>query len=106
MSRGVAQTDLDMTHTYDSEGKMTLATYPAVGGVTGASYSFGYDSMGRPTTMTDQNNPYAPVVTAVNYGPAGELLSIAGQAFSESRSYNSRLQLTSLNNGTSNMTFA
>jgi hypothetical protein len=26
--------------------------------------------MGRPTTVNDQNNPYIPVVSAVNYGAA------------------------------------
>jgi YD repeat-containing protein len=40
------------------------------------------------------------VISAVSYGPAGELLSMTGWNYSEGRGYNSRLQLTSLNGAT------
>ena len=52
-----------------------------------------YDSLGRPYSMNDGS---ANVISSVTYGVANELLSISG-IYNESRSYNSRLQLTGLN---------
>ena len=66
-------------------------TYP-----NGQAYAYGYDTMGRPNAMTDQGTQQ-PVISSVSYGPAGELLSMSG-VVNETRSYNSRLQLTALNN--------
>ena len=66
-------------------------TYP-----NGQAYAYGYDTMGRPSGMTDQGTQQ-PVISSVSYGPAGELLSMSG-VVNETRTYNSRLQLTALNN--------
>ncbi len=91
----VVQRDLDGSWTYDSEGKMTSVTYPAgSAGPVAGTYTVGYDAMSRPRTLTDPQS--AGLVTDVSYGSAGELLSISG-LYTESRSYNSRLQLTALN---------
>jgi YD repeat-containing protein len=70
---------------------MLSVTYP-----NGQAYSYGYDTMGRPSAMTDQGTQQ-PVISNVSYGPAGELLSLTG-VVNETRSYNTRLQLTALNN--------
>ena len=52
---------------YDSEGKMLSQQYPL-----GTTYSYTYDSMGRPTKMTDTGTSI-DLVSTVTYGPAGEL---------------------------------
>ncbi len=86
--------DLDGSWTYTEE-KMTRVTYPSgSGGPAAPSYTFGYDSMARLNTMTDSSQ--SQLVTGVTYGAAGEITGIAGQ-YTESRGYNSRLQLTSMN---------
>jgi RHS repeat-associated protein len=107
--------DLDATWTYDNEGKVTGFTLPSMTSTTGSaygvtpttvaglSYTQGYDSLGRATTLRDQNNN--TVISNVTYGPAGELLTLAGMV-NETRTYNSRLHLTGLNNGSANWTFA
>src|SRR5271165_6537154 len=74
---------------YDSEGKMTSLTYPSVSNHSG-TYTTGYDSMARPSTLVDNsNNTWA---SNVAYGPSNEPLSLNN----ENRTYNSRLQLTSV----------
>ncbi len=83
--------DLEGLWSYDNEGRMMSVTYP-----NGQAYAYGYDTMGRPSGMTDQGTQQ-PVISSVSYGPAGELLSMTG-VVNETRSYNSRLQLTALNN--------
>ncbi len=90
--------DLDSSYGYDSEGKLTSVTYPqALDGSNnvagGTTYTYGYDSMARLYSMTGPNN--MSVISSAAYGPAGELLSMAG-AVNETRTYNSRLQLTRL----------
>ena len=57
-------------------------------------------SYGAPASMGD-GSPNA-VIGSVSYWPAGELLSMTGWNYSETRSYNSRLQLTGLNGVTFN----
>lgn len=93
--------DLDGAWSYDSEGRVSRVTYPTghdTGGGTlgGQAYTYGYDSMGQLNTM---QNPSYQIVTGVTYGPAGEVLTLAG-ILNETRSYNSRLQLTSFNEAT------
>ncbi len=75
--------------TYDNEGKMTSASYPSVSNHSG-TYTTSYDSMALPSALTDNSsNTWASGVT---YGPSNELLSIN----SESRTYNTLLQLTTI----------
>jgi len=86
---------LEATLTYDDEGRMTSIKYPdfqydpATGsGPTGPTYTYSYDQMGRPLTLTG-----GAYVSGVTYGPAGELTSING----ETRTYNEQKQLTGIN---------
>jgi RHS repeat-associated protein len=97
--------DLDANYSYDNEGHVTQLTYPLAGSNGRPVYGYGYDAMGRPNSVTQTGGPGAnlplSLATSVNYGPAGELLQInngngAGSTF-ESRTYNSLLQLTSIN---------
>ncbi len=86
--------DLDGSWTY-TEDKLTGVTHPSgSGGPAAPSYTFGYHSMARLNTMTDSSQ--SKLVTGVTYGPAGEITGIGG-LYTESRSYNSRLQLTGMN---------
>jgi len=62
---------------------------PATGSdPTGPTYTYSYDQMGRPLTLTG-----GAYVSGVTYGPAGELTSING----ETRTYNEQKQLTGIN---------
>ena len=69
---------LEATLTYDDEGRMTSIKYPdfqydpaTATGPTGPTYTYSYDQMGRPSTLTG-----GAYVSGVTYGPAGELTSI------------------------------
>ena len=86
---------LEATCTYDDEGRMTSIKYPdfqydpaTASGPTGPTYTYTYDQMGRPLTLTG-----GAYVSGVTYGPAGELTSING----ETRTYNEQKQLTGIN---------
>jgi hypothetical protein len=68
---------------------MTCVAYPL-----GATRSIGYDSLGRPMSLSDSQ--YGGLVGNVAYGPAGELMSMSGTAVNESRTYNAMGQLTQL----------
>jgi RHS repeat-associated protein len=106
---GSYSTSLAQSWTYDNEGRVTSMAYPSAGlnqdgtNVRTQSYSYGYDIMGRLSTMqsTVSPNPPTNVVTGTTYGPAGELLTIAfaGRP-TETRTYNSLLQLIGLNEST------
>jgi RHS repeat-associated protein len=85
--------NLDIGYTYDNEGRTTAMSYPSTGG-TGIGYNYSYDSLKRLSGMTDFNS--ATVVSSVSYGTANELLGMNYSGYSESRSYNSLLQLTDL----------
>jgi len=68
---------------------MTSVTYPSVSNHSG-TYTTSYDSMARPFALVDNSsNTWA---SNVSYGPSNELLTLN----SESRTYNSLLQLTSI----------
>jgi len=86
--------DLNLGYGYNKEGKLSLATYPtdAYGHMPYFNYSF--DPMMRPAGMTDQSG--ASVVSGVLYGPANELTQMSYNGGTETRSYNSMLQLTSI----------
>jgi RHS repeat-associated protein len=83
--------DLNAAWSYDNEGKLSSVSYPL-----GGSYNYGYNEMGQLKTMKDPNDPNQGwLVSDAQYGPAGELLTMAG-AVNETRSYNSRLQVTEI----------
>src|SRR5260370_22624858 len=79
---------------------MTSIGYPAGG----PSYTYSFDGMMRPSVMTGQSN--VQVVNNVQYGPANELLSMTmPSAGTETRTYNSMLQLTSISGMGQNVTY-
>ncbi len=91
--------DLNLTYSYNAEGKMVSMGYP-----TGPSYTYSFDNMMRPSGMTDQSN--IAVVNNVQYGPANELLSMnMPSAGTETRTYNSMLQLTGISGMGQNVTY-
>jgi YD repeat-containing protein len=68
--------DLDSSYGYDNEGKLTSLHYPdywtdGVGQTTSATYTYTFDSMGRPIKLTDQSQ--VDVAWGVSYGIAGQL---------------------------------
>jgi len=100
-------TDLEADYTYDNEGRTTAVQYPSSTAnsngtlVTTAGPDLGttYDTMGRPLTLTNLANN-SRIISAASYGPSSQLLSITGQV-SETRTYNSMLQLLTLSSSNS-----
>jgi YD repeat-containing protein len=81
-------TNLETSQTYDNQGRVLTVTYPD-----NKTYTYAYDGMGRPISFTDnQQNPQT-WVNNVQYGLSGELLQISYAGYTETRTYNSRLQL-------------
>jgi len=72
---------------------MTSVTYPTVSNHS-AKYTYGFDASARPSTMQDINS--VTQVSGLSYGPSNELLGITYYGLSETRTYNSRLQLTAI----------
>jgi hypothetical protein len=66
--------------------------------VAGPSYSYTYDTMHRLGGMMDQSTDTS-VVSNVQYGPANEMLTANYFGVYETRSYNARLQVTSIGVG-------
>lgn len=108
------QRDLDAEYGYNNEGQVTSVKYPAWDDngsgswqvVPGAFYWYTFDSMGRPSKMTD-NDPQRPVdwVKDVLYGPAGNVtqtryLETKGASapqdvyYLQTHTYNTLFQLT------------
>ncbi len=86
--------DLNLAYSYNNEGKPTQIVYPydAASGIS-PTYNYTYDAMARLNGMTGTDNG---VVSNVSYGPANELLSINYYGATETRTYNSLLQLTNI----------
>src|SRR5258708_1394490 len=91
----MSSSNLDAQWTYDNEGRMTSVKYPDTLSGTGATYNFSYDTLGRINGMT---NPGASqtLVNGVSYGVAGQLLGMSYLGYTETRVYNSLLQMTRL----------
>jgi RHS repeat-associated protein len=104
---GTVTVNLDSTSTYNNEGKVTAMTYPStINGsdtpVPGPTYNYSYDSMYRLSGMTSGSTT---VVSGVSYNAANQLLSMSYSGINETRGYNVLNQLTSLNNGSANLTY-
>jgi YD repeat-containing protein len=97
-------TALETVQTYDNEGKVQTVKYPdsQVSGsatlVTGATYTYAFDSAGRPNGLTD--NSAVTWVQSVSYGAANQMTSMqyrnGANFWREDRTYNERLQMTRL----------
>ena len=81
-----------MSYQWDNEGKMTSYT-----DVSGVEYDYTYDGMGRATNLTGAGQQ----VVSATYGPANQLATLG----SETRQYNSLLQLTGIVWGARSMTY-
>ena len=87
------------TYTYDNEGRRSGLTYPTsyqwsgtnYFSVAGRSFTYGYDAMGRPYSMSDGSTSW---VSTVSYNAAGQVTAATGGYWSETRQYNVRGQLT------------
>jgi RHS repeat-associated protein len=103
--------DVDAQYSYDNEGKMTSVTYPQSSYIDQnlqvqqspvTTYTYGFDTMGRLTSMTgpgvdNWGNPASVnIVNGVQYGPASEMLQMSYFGATETRQYNTRLQMTRL----------
>ena len=96
----VMNVDLNGSFTYDNEGRMTSEGYPTDNAGTTASIGFGFDSMGRMYTLTDQLASQT-IIQSATYGPANELTQITGSPYygawgTETRTYNVMKQMTGL----------
>jgi RHS repeat-associated protein len=94
--------NLDALYVYDSEGKNTSVTYPttytwngsALVPTAGPVYTYSFDSMHRPSGLTDQNNNVD--VSGVQYNAANQYLALSYFGANESGTFNSMNQLTRL----------
>src|SRR5262249_51272404 len=91
------------SYQWDNEGRMTSMQSPTVtlpfgspsSSVTLPTEGFQYDANGHLGGMTwDTGSGPSPYASA-SYGPAGEMLSLSYGGMTETRTYNSLLQLTS-----------
>src|SRR5581483_9761497 len=100
-NRGTQQADLEASYSYDNEGRTATVKTPDAYGPSGAppgwvavpgtTFTYTYDTMGRPSKLTANG---ADSVKDAVYGPAGELKSLWYSGVTETRTYNSRLQVT------------
>jgi RHS repeat-associated protein len=88
---------LEASWEYDDEGKVKSIQYMTFyqGGypTAGPKYTYTYDSMARPLSLSDGTNNFASGAT---YGPAGEMTALQYAGMSESRTYNEQKQLTGI----------
>jgi YD repeat-containing protein len=98
--------NLDATYTYDIEGKATSVNYPSTYSYNpsgqlvttpGPKYTYSFDSMDRPTGLTDQSNNTD--VSNVTYNAANQLLGLNYLGIAETRQYNNLNQMTNLTAG-------
>jgi YD repeat-containing protein len=83
----------DASYTWDQEGRMSSLQWPSeVSPSTGPLYQYQFDAMGRVSTMLDSSS--GSTLATATYTVANELLGLTFFGITESREYNSRLQLT------------
>jgi YD repeat-containing protein len=89
---------------YNNEGQTVSVTYPGATGSSGpgATYTYSFDSLGRPNKLTDNQATPIDWVKDVLYAPSGQMTQIKfvdtdivspPRYFTETRSYNARQQL-------------
>jgi RHS repeat-associated protein len=91
-------------YTYDNEGHLTSIAYPdsTTGLPSTVPLTYSLDVMGRPTALSSTNNGVVTyAVQNAQYGPSDELFQVTyppggGYSYTETRHYNSRLQLTEM----------
>ncbi len=71
-----AQSDLNLVYAYNNEGKVTQVTYPTPTGGSPIAFSYGYDSMMRLSSMTDNSNYSQPAVNNATYNAANQLTAL------------------------------
>ncbi len=86
--------DLNLAYAHNYEGQLSMVTYPTDAYGATPQFTYSFDTMMRPSGMTDQTN--YPVVSNVTYGPANELLHMIYYGRDETCQYNSMLQLTNI----------
>jgi len=105
VTRGSSNRTLTATWTTDTDGRPATVTYPSWKGcsscstISGSSYTYAYDSMGRMNTLTDTVNSHT-LISGMTYGVANEVQQITSGyttgVNSETHTYNSMFQLTHL----------
>ncbi|HEV3333839.1 MAG TPA: RHS repeat-associated core domain-containing protein [Bryobacteraceae bacterium] len=81
--------NLDATYTWDNQGRVTQMAYPQ----SGPTYAYGFDVMGRATSMKENGTQMA----TVGYNWASQITSMTYDAFSDTRTYDPQtMQLTRL----------
>jgi len=85
--------NLDATYTYNGEGRVATVQHPSAQNDPGLTWTYSFDSMGRPYSLVDNEPTPYYWVTSATYGPSDEELQINGT--NSPRTYNSLLQLTS-----------
>ena len=118
---------LDTTQTYDNEGKVVTVKYPdapyAGSTLTGPTYTYSYDTQGRPIGLVDNQASPVTWVNNVQYGVASELKQMSygigtgmlygafgtpqsSGMYTETRTYNNMYQMTNMTvSGVLNMTY-
>ena len=93
---------MDAAYTWDNRGRMT--SMDDRNGLGGGQYQYQYDSMGRLGGMTqctlydnDGNCTTWGTAATAGYGAANQMTSLSYGPYSETRTYNSLLQLTEIN---------
>jgi len=102
ITRGTSTGSMKTSWTYDTEGRTVKVTYPGGSSCTtctpstGSSYTYAYDTMGRPNTLTDTVNTRT-LVSGITYGVANEVQQMTScyttGVNSETHTYNGMFQL-------------
>ena len=88
--------DIDLAYAYNNEGKVTQLTYPTDSNLNTPTFSYSYDSMMRLSSMNDNSNYSQPVVNGLIYNAANQVKAINYYDATETRAYNSLMQLTNI----------
>jgi RHS repeat-associated protein len=100
---------LSVGYTYDSAGRLLTESYPQ--NTANATYTYGYDGMGRPVSMTDnlvnsytgtgnvwvQNGQYDPAGHVTSLGLLNNAPGTAPAYTTQTMAYNANGQVTSMN---------
>jgi YD repeat-containing protein len=101
-----ASGSINVAYAYNSEGKLTNVTYPTTldgnQNTNTPSFTYTYDQMMRLATMTESNTDSSlnhfvqPVVNSLRYNAANQMTGITYYQQTETRAYNSLMQLTNI----------